>query len=70
MMCIRNVCFFLLGMVMLAACASKSPYEQGRYFHDAGRYAEAIEYYTQAIKARKTTGNCFVRIISVERPKA
>ena len=50
MMWLRNACFFLLGMVMLAACASKSPYEQGRYFHDAGRYAEAIEYYTQAIK--------------------
>jgi hypothetical protein len=46
---IRNTCFFLLGMVMIAACASKSPYEQGRYFHDAGRYAEAIEYYTQAV---------------------
>lgn len=50
MMWLRNAGFFLLSMIMLAACATKSPYEQARYFHDAGRYAEAIEYYTQAIK--------------------
>ena len=50
MMWLRNACFFLLGMIILASCALKSPYEQGRYFHDSGRYAEAIEYYTQAIK--------------------
>jgi len=50
MIWLRNACFFLLGMIILASCALKSPYEQGRYFHDSGRYAEAIEYYTQAIK--------------------
>jgi hypothetical protein len=59
MMWIRTACFFLLGMVMLGACASKSPYEKGRHFHDAGRYAEAIEHYTQAIKNPENDGELF-----------
>lgn len=36
-------------LVMLAACAASTPYEQGQIHHESGDYAEAIEAYSQCI---------------------
>jgi len=36
-------------LLMLAACAATSSYEQGQRYHEAGEYGQAIAAYSQAI---------------------